>query len=200
MVSITGSLAMNNVSDPQDDIDLLIVTARNRVWLARGLVILVVHLARRFGLELCPNYLMAEHQLELGEPSLFAAHELAQLLPLYGLEIYHRLLQSNAWMADYLPNAAPHDPGPGRTGTATRHGKRLVEGLLGGRLGDAIEQWERERKIPRLCQDAEREGGTGAIFTPDLCKGHIHDHGAAIRQRFADRLAAAGVVAPVGLG
>ena len=49
MVSVTGSLAMNNASSQQDDIDLLIVAARNRVWLTRGLVLLLARLARKLG-------------------------------------------------------------------------------------------------------------------------------------------------------
>jgi len=67
MVALTGSLAMNNVSSPHDDIDLLIVTQHSRVWLARGLIALLVHLARRRGAYLCPNYILSERSLELGD-------------------------------------------------------------------------------------------------------------------------------------
>jgi hypothetical protein len=190
MVSITGSLAMNNVSGPKDDIDLLIVTARNRVWLGRGLVILIVHLARCFRVEICPNYVIAEHRLELGEPGLFTAHELAQLIPLYGLDIYHRLLQRNAWMTAFLPNASPRQASVREIGVGVQFGQRALEGLLGGRLGDALEHWERERKIPRLHQVASEKGGSGTSYTPDLCKGHANDHAASVYQQYAARLAA----------
>jgi hypothetical protein len=198
MVSVTGSLAMNNVISPRDDIDLMIVTAGNRVWLARGLVILIVHLARRSGVEICPNYVVAENHLELDESSLFAAHELAQLVPLYGSAMYHRLLKCNAWMIDYLPNAQPHRAVPSALAPASCRAQRWMESVLGGHLGDAVERWERERKMPRLRQIAERKGGTGTIFAPDLCKGHVDDHANAVRQRFAQRLAATGVLPPPG--
>lgn len=193
MVCITGSLAMHNVTNPQDDVDLLIVTAEERVWFGRALVILVVHLARRFGVELCPNYVMAESCLEMGEPSLYIAHELAQLLPLHGVDVYHRLLKSNAWMVDYLPNASPRRPEEDRSGAATHRGQRLMESLLGGRLGDSLEQWERERKIPRLRQIAIERGGTGTSYSTKLCKGHIDDHAAAVQERYAAQLAELGL-------
>ncbi|MGD9145930.1 MAG: hypothetical protein PVI80_10240, partial [Anaerolineae bacterium] len=193
MVSITGSLAMHNVTNPQDDVDLLIVTAEDRVWLGRALVILVVHLGRRFGVELCPNYVMAESCLEMGEPSLYIAHELAQLLPLHGADIYHRLLKSNAWMVDYLPNASPRRPEEDRSGPAKYRGQQLVEALLGGRLGDGLEQWERERKIPRLRQIAIEKGGTGTSYNAKLCKGHIDDHAAAVQERYDAQLAELGL-------
>jgi hypothetical protein len=183
---------MNNVSGPQDDIDLLIVTAQNRVWLARGLVILIVHLARTFGVYFCPNYLIAEHRLELVEPSLFTAHELAQLVPLFGLDTYHRFLERNAWMTAFLPNASPKRASARELQVALRYGQRALEGLLGGRLGDALEYWERGRKIPRLRQVAGEQGGSGTIYTPDLCKGHADDHAASVHQQYAARLAAQG--------
>jgi hypothetical protein len=190
LVSVTGSLAMNNASGPQDDIDLLIVAARNRVWLARGLAISIVHLARRFGVELCPNYVMAEHQLEMGPPDLFTAHELAQLVPLYGASTYHRLLARNAWISDFLPNASPRQRDGGSVGGVARIGQRVLEGALSGRLGNTLEGREQAYKIPRLRRIADEKGGTGALYTPDLCKGHADDHAASVYQRYMDRLAA----------
>jgi hypothetical protein len=71
--------------------------------------------------------------------------------------------------------------------------QQLLEACLRGRLGDAVERWERERKIPQLRQTAEQRGGTSTEFSPNLCKGHVHDHGTTIRQRYARRLAAYGL-------
>jgi hypothetical protein len=193
MAAVTGSLAMNNASSEQDDIDFLIVTARHRLWLARGLVILVVHLARRQGLELCPNFIMAEHHLQVGETSLFVAHELAQIVPLYGQETYQRLLSSNAWIAEYLPNATPRSAGAGQIGGVARRGQQLLEAALAGGAGDAVERWESGRKISRLCWEAQQRGAAGATFTPDMCKGHLDDHAFDVRRRYAEGLAAQGI-------
>jgi hypothetical protein len=73
-------------------------------------------------------------------------------------------------------------------GTAVRLGQRVLEAALGGRLGDAVERWERERKISRLRQVADEQGGSGATYTPDLCKGHADDHAASVYQQYATRL------------
>jgi hypothetical protein len=190
LVSVTGSLAMNNASGPQDDIDLLIVSTRDRVWLARGLAISIVHLARQFGVELCPNYVLAEHKLELGEPNLYTAHELAQLVPLYGASTYRRLLERNAWLVGFLPNASPRQENVREAGRAARLGQRVLEAVLAGRPGEVLEQREQARKIPRLRQIADEQGGKGTRYTPDLCKGHAGDHAASIYRRFVARLAA----------
>lgn len=193
LVALTGSLTMNNVISARDDVDFLIVAQRGRVWLARGLVILIVRLAQRAGIELCPNYVLAEHTLELGEPSFFTAHELAQIVPLFGGSTYQKLLDHNHWMTDFLPNAAPRPEVAREISPPARRRQQGLEWLLAGRLGDALEQWERQRKIPRLRLIAEQRGSANAVYTPDLCKGHVNDHASDVRQRYAAHLEAQGL-------
>jgi hypothetical protein len=193
MTAVTGALAMNNATDAQDDVDLLIIAQTGRVWLARGLVILVVHLARRFGVELCPNYVIAEHRLQLDNPSLYTAHELAQLVPLHGAVTYHSLLKLNDWLFGYLPNAAPRELDAGTSSTAARASQRVLEVALSGRLGNAMESRERRRKIPHLQHTAAQLGATEAKYTADLCKGHVDNHETSVEQRYAQQLAALGL-------
>lgn len=193
LVALSGSLTMNNVTGSRDDLDFLIVAQRGRVWLARGLVILIVRLAHRAGIELCPNYVLAEHALQLGEPSLYTAHELAQIVPLYGGNTYQRLLDNNRWMADFLPNASPRRNAAREISPQALQRQRILERLLTRRLGDALERWERQRKIPRLRLIAQEQGSVNAVYTPDLCKGHVHDHATDVRRRYAAHLQAQGL-------
>jgi hypothetical protein len=193
LVALTGSLTMNNVTSAGDDVDFLIVAQRGRVWLARALVISVVHLAQRAGLELCPNYVIAHHTLQLGEPSLFTAHELAQIVPLYGRSTYQQLLDHNRWTVHFLPNASPRPDTARDLSPQALRRQRILERLLAGRLGDALERWERDRKIPRLRLIAQQQGSANALYTPDLCKGHVNDHASDIRQRYAEQLRAEGM-------
>lgn len=193
LVAISGALAMDNVSGPRDDIDLLIVARSGRVWLTRALVIAVVHLARRRGIELCPNYILAETRLQLLDRGLFTAHEMAQLVPLSGEETYRRLWESNAWVSTYLPNSAPSPLAGSRTSAVHRAARRGLEMLLGGSLGDVLERWEGRRKIARLRAEASEWGSAGAVFQPNLCKGHMDDHMAATHERYAQRVRALGL-------
>lgn len=54
--------------------------------------------------------------LELGKTSLYAAHEMAQLIPISGLEMYYRLLESNAWSVSHLPKVSPREAGVSEPG------------------------------------------------------------------------------------
>ena len=178
MVAVTGSLAVNNVG-PHEDIDYLIVTANDRLWLCRAFVILIVRWAARRGLEICPNYFLTERSLELTTQNLYTAHELTQMVPLSGLPIYNSLRRLNAWTQEYLPNArgAPALSLPTRSAMQQTAGLplgRLVELLLSSRVGQWLDQWEMARKIRRFRDDYA--GWEEAEFSADCCKGHFNLH------------------------
>lgn len=109
-VYVTGALAMNNPSHPEDDIDLLIVTQQNRVWLTR---ILVVPLAILFGRYRfhnakqqkgwCFNLWLDEQALTLPphRQSVYSAYEVVQAKQIIGAK--NLLLIANQWIKDFLP-------------------------------------------------------------------------------------------------
>jgi|SRR5579864_1522728 len=186
MVAVTGGLAMDNMAD--GDIDYLIVTEPERLWLCRGMIVALVRLAALRGTELCPNYFLSERALELGERNLFTAHEVTQMVPLAGMPTYQRLRDLNRWSYAFLPNA---DSTPRRMATLEpRSGRRrkLLERTLGSPVCGPLEAWEMNRKVRKL---GERGNGhVEAAFGPDWCKGHFGDHGQATLARYAERLEA----------
>jgi hypothetical protein len=207
MVAVTGALAVDNPRQAGDDLDYIIVAQPGRTWVVRLLAIVLVRLAQLRRVELCPNYILDSAHLEMAERTLFTAHELAQMAPCYGLDMHRRLLTANAWARAFLPNAFDAN---GAVELAPSAGwrwlKRLGEALLGGRLGDALERWERERKIRRLAGQALDAGTLAACFNEGVCKGHMHDYGRRIQTAFDERVRAAGLdgsssaCAPAGEG
>lgn len=193
-VILTGSLAVENSRTHADDIDFLLVTDPGRLWLARLAAVAVVRLARVRGVLLCPNYLMTSERLSLASRSLFTAHELAQMVPLYGDEMYERLLRANQWAKAYLPNAFDRPAAaqialPGWAGW----GKRLAEWAFSGYLGDALEAREMRRKVHKLGAQAEARGAQETCFDAHCCKGHFHDYGVRTDGAYRQRLAGLGL-------
>lgn len=172
MVAITGSLAMDNV-EGRADIDYLLVTRNGRLWLSRAFTIAVVRLAARRGHWLCPNYILAERALNFPDQNLYTAHEVVQMIPLSGADVYQNIRCINAWADTFLPNAA----GPPRdliNGRASRHYLRyLTELPLRTPPGRWLDRWEMRRKI-RKFQDHNHAGE--AAFSADWCKGHFDAH------------------------
>jgi hypothetical protein len=187
MVALTGALAMRNAESPNDDLDFLIVTAPRKVWTARAAAIVIVRLARLFGVQLCPNYVLAETALEQDRRDLYTAHEIAQMIPLSGFAVYKAMREANHWTMGYLPNAqAPTDAEPEPHG----RGKLLqwiAERVLSGVIGDAFEKWEQNRKIRRFAPQAQRADAS-AQLDADHVKGHFNDYGYSTLEDYYKRL------------
>jgi hypothetical protein len=193
LVAVTGALAMDNV-EPNADIDYLIITEPDRLWLCRALVIVLVRLAALGGDVLCPNYFLSERALVFSERNLFTAHELVQMTPVVGLATYARIRQLNTWTADFLPNAGELSR---RVRDSRPHGywtRPLTETILRTPIGGRIERWEMKRKVKRFKQQRDDHGE--ATFCADQCKGHFDGHRQRILTAFAARLRAFEQLAP----
>lgn len=112
LIGITGRLAMENV-EAEDDLDFLIITAANRLWLTRLLVIVVLELLgkrrrpdqKKVKDKICLNMFLDEGQLALlpGERDLYTAHEVIQMKPLWDrCHVYAKFLEANRWVTKHL--------------------------------------------------------------------------------------------------
>lgn len=195
MVAVTGALAMHNPAGEDDDLDYLIVTAGGRVWLARAGAVLLVRLARLRGVVICPNYVLAEDALTQTRDDLYIAHEVTQVVPLYGVAVYDALRCANPWTYNHLPNArAVYHAQPGEAGLGLGWGglKRVLERLLSGRLGAALEAWEYRRKLRRFAREMQTPRSAARLDTTQV-KGHFNDHGQRVLCHYQERLARYGV-------
>lgn len=114
LVGVSGGLAMGN-ADWKDDIDLFIVTSKNRLWISRLLTLGLLSLTgqrrkkvdsgKRIAGKLCVNILLEEDKLEQKNKDIFVAHEVLQMRPLwYRAGIYSKFLEDNSWAFKFLPN------------------------------------------------------------------------------------------------
>lgn len=193
MVALTGSLALDNADD-RTDLDFLIVTAPDRLWLARSFLLFIVRWARRRGDVVCPNYLLSERALVLEQRNLFVARELAQMVPLFGLDVYERMRAANGWSRAYLPNAEGPPPPTRRIGrardlpTLARPLQGTFETGLRTPLGLWLDRWEMRRKTERWRRQYPQQ--PEAAFGPDWCKGHFDAHGHRILAAHEERVRA----------
>jgi hypothetical protein len=174
MVAITGSLAAGNVR-ADCDIDFMLLTEAGSMWRARTLAMVLALLNRKFGSgRLCPNFLLSVAALDLERRSLYDAHELAQMIPLFGRESYAELRQANRWTETFLPNAEgpPTEahlfdrPSLSLLKTCAEWGSHSVVGRM-------LENFEAERKIRRF-NNADRLKGTWTKWTRE--RHGLRDH------------------------
>ena len=115
-VGITGALAMNNAGK-NSDIDLMIITSKNRLWLTRFCVYCLLHttyyILRKPRVKnerdaLCLNLWLDEQDLvwPKKDRNIYTAHEIAQVVPLVNRnKTYERFLCQNKWILDFWPNS-----------------------------------------------------------------------------------------------
>lgn len=114
LMGISGSLAMEN-STKKDDIDLFIITLKDRLWLTRILLLGVVDLLGRrrkrgdkltkIAGKICINTLLSEDSLAQKDKNIYLAHEVLQMKVLWQrIGIYQKYLEDNSWAFKYLPN------------------------------------------------------------------------------------------------
>ena len=104
-IAISGSLS-KNFADDYSDIDLFIITAKNRLWIARTIMHCFKKLTFLVNKEhyFCMNYYIDEEQLEINEKNIYTAIEIGTLIPLHGDTIFEKFYAVNSWTRNFLPN------------------------------------------------------------------------------------------------
>ncbi len=128
LVAVTGAVAAGNAKE-LDDIDVLIVSKKNTLWITRFLVVTCLYALRLYrrdndeGGKICPNIFIDETDLtwNLGQ-NVYTAHEVLMMKPILDRgETYVKFLNSNSWVKNFIPNLQfEQSPGllagPGPTG------------------------------------------------------------------------------------
>lgn len=161
MAGVTGSLAVNNAQKGHD-VDVFCVTEAHRLWLAVPFLSLLKHFSRRcLSVQFCPNTCLDENHLEFPEQNLYVAHQIAQMVPLWGEEVYHRFRAANSWVSRFLPNA----PASGKSvplAARSRRLERAVASALPQRAGLAANARLHQAGLRRALNHARNHGGPPA--------------------------------------
>ena len=180
LIGVTGALAVGN-SDEDDDIDLMIITARGRLWLTRGLVVTFLLLTGRYRRPgkikdmVCPNLMIGDDALEFPDRDLFTAHEIVQMKPIFERgNTYQKFLQANEWIKYFLPNVET-----GHAPSLPQQFNHLIDSK-NRRLDRTIQQFNFLETLAYKLQLKFMESKkTVEITTPSIIRFHPHD----IRQR-----------------
>lgn len=106
-VMISGSLSKGYM-DETSDFDFFIVTEKERLWIARTLLVMYKRIflfnSHKY---FCVNYFVDSAHLEIEEKNLFTATELATLIPIVDEGHYPTLMTTNTWLVTFFPNYSP---------------------------------------------------------------------------------------------
>lgn len=156
-IAVSGSLS-KNYADPKSDIDFFIITARNRLWIARTLMHFFKKITFLPGLQhwFCMNYYIDEDALEIREKNIFTAIEIITVKPMRGAAIFTDFLCANQWVARYVPPSIRLE---GVKAVPAPLLKRVIEKCFNNRFGERLEcylmnvtqrRWNRKTAQKRL--------------------------------------------------
>ena len=110
LVAVSGALSMRN-SSKDDDIDLVIVTQKNKLWTARFLANLLLlpfkrdPAGQKISDRACLNMFLDESDLSIKDHNMYTAHEICQMKLIWDRDnTYSKFLRANSWIREYLPN------------------------------------------------------------------------------------------------
>lgn len=140
-VGISGSLS-KNVADENADIDFFIITAPNRLWIARTLMHAFKKLTFLAGKQhwYCMNYYIDESALTIAEKNIFTATEVVTVLPVRGEAVFNNFFSANAWAYAYYPNTRLQGDVAEKGLPQTRQDK-ITEVLFNNRFGNWLDDY-----------------------------------------------------------
>ncbi len=151
LLAVTGSAAAYNCT-PEEDVDVLIVTQKNRLWLSRLFVVLILKITGSYRTDaapqgkICPNIFLSEDSmLWTGKKhNIYIAHEIVMMQPIINREdTYLRFLKANDWVFTHFGNFPVNFP---KTFQAIARPKTVVVNILEN-LAAWLQQWYMRSKV-----------------------------------------------------
>lgn len=180
MIAVTGAVAAYNASK-DDDIDVLIVTEKNRMWLTRSFVYLILKTIGKFGhgkkdsRKFCCNLYLDESALKWkkNKQNIYVARELLSMQPLYDKDYtYFKFLDQNEWAFTHFYNYKIALP------------KNYPDkNLSNSKIVDAVENLTRKLQL-----DFMKSKKTTEITTKHFIHFNKHDHSNEILEEYKKEL------------
>jgi hypothetical protein len=194
LIAVCNTLPIGDVH-PGSDIDLFVITKKNRLFLARWWLTAITSLLgiRRHGKKIakrfCLSFYVSEEKLDLSEIALpidpYLAYWIKTLEPLTGhYATYEKFLRSNDWTQKYFPHLKPRR----RYFRAQKSFiKKIFEYFLDK---EKYELETRNKQLSRIHQKARSlEDRSGTIVSDTMLKFHDHDARKEIEKAWRTKVA-----------
>jgi hypothetical protein len=172
-IAMLGSPA-KGLTDEKSVIDFFVITAQNRLWLARTLMQAAKELGGllskqpRFNL----NHFVDEGRLQAKEKNMYTAIDLVSLAPLQGDVTIEQFYGANSWLRHYLPHQIMRisSAKPANTPMIKRLFEYLFDGIVGNLIDSALMMIM--TRVWKNRAGKKRVSATGRITIMDAGKHH----------------------------
>ncbi len=177
MLAVTGAVASNNAGK-DDDIDIFIVTQKNRVWLTRFFTYVILKIIDKYAQgknnqrKFCCNLFVDETKIKWPEDkqNAYIAYEIASMHPIIDrTQTYFRFLKQNDWIFSYFKNYHITFP------------EKLKKLAAGSFWVDRLEDLARKFQLNYM-----KSKKTTEVTTKHLIHFNNHDHTETVLQQFKE--------------
>ena len=204
MMAVCNTLAYSNAED-DSDIDLFIVTAKNRIWLTRFWCIALLKLCRlqpdpkNMKNKLCLSFFVTEDALDLKNymlpekdnwPDIYFLFWFITLYPVYDSgKVFEKLWQENSWVKDFFPEAKPaqvnkrREIGVNLICRGVKKFKEAVTSIMGNKFYKNVQLKVLPKKLHELMNKDTR-----VIMNDKVLKFHDNDSREKIRENVELRM------------
>jgi len=194
MIAVCNTLAYDNVRD-DSDIDLFIVTAKNKIWTARFYAILflkIFHLRptkKSKKDKICLNFFVSEGGLNLQpltiENDVYFTYWLKQMAPVYDDKVFNKLTKENVGIIQNINNSSPVGFFNKRKTTHNifKEGfKSALEVFNSWVWLEKLLKWAQIKIMPQSMKIKSSEKETGVVINDQVLKFHVDDR----REKYCD--------------
>ncbi|MBD3311141.1 MAG: hypothetical protein GF349_01425 [Candidatus Magasanikbacteria bacterium] len=206
-VFVCNTVAALSASE-DSDIDVFIITKKNRLYLARIMVTLAMSIFRlrrtkkRIKDKICLSFYVSEDSLNLAsikidDPDIYLMYWLDQLIPVYDPnDFLMNIFQKNSWAKKFLPHAFEEYNLSNRwrvdDNKISNAIKKLSEKIWQGSYGDMMEAQAKsmqQAKMKMNFMSVQGEEDSRVIINDKMLKFHENDRRAEYRERWLDSVA-----------
>ncbi len=171
--TLTGANAFESCAC-KDDIDLFLITKKNRLWLSYLTLVLLSKVWRKRGL-LCINYLVDEVNLHTEQQDYYTAVQIVQMIPLIRSDFSEKIIAENSWIFEYLPNARPEILDNDFYLLAHKNGIAANNNADNGLLS-RLNRFVYKQYVRRLSEKYPESFGKGIVLGEGIAKLNRMDH------------------------
>lgn len=191
-IFLSGSISKNYI-DKESDIDFFIITTPGRMWVVKAVFVLfkkvVLFNSHKY---LCLNYFVTTDTLKIDEKNIYTATEMVTLIPMFGSDVYLKMMEDNSWVKNYYPNfsvAGTANIAQSKPGLI----KRSIELLLSGYPISRLDDWlmtvflrrARKRNLDKMTEDQFK---IAFKTSKNVSKYHEKNYQKQIRELFSKKI------------
>lgn len=187
-VAVCNNLSNNNVQK-DSDIDLFIVTQKNRLYFVRMLVTLIISLKGlrrhkdKVNNRLCLSFYVTENELDFSKIKIldndfYLMFWLANLYPIYNEGYLKEIFNNNLWVSRELGNLRYKEPSYRRKTVYNLKIARLINKILDNRIADFFELITKKIQLVKMKKNVHSvhpHNDTRVIISDDMLKFHETD-------------------------